>query len=89
MGSFRDRADIAGLSASRPGRRSGKRVGLFGMIFGCRHREMSRPFTVEGESYTTCLECGARKAFDTKSLRTFGPYYYPSEGTRFRGPAGG
>ncbi len=36
-------------------------------LFGCHHRHISRVFTIEGESYRVCLDCGSRFAY---SLRT-------------------
>ena len=47
-------------------------------IFGCWHRKLSRPFTLDGETYRTCMACGARRRFDTKRWETVGPYYYPA-----------
>ena len=51
----------------------GKRIGE---IFGCRHREMSRPFSRHGESYRVCISCGARRRFDEKTWNSSGRYYY-------------
>jgi hypothetical protein len=45
-------------------------------VFGCRHKEMSRPFTRDGESYRACLECGARRKFDSARWEMVGAYYY-------------
>jgi hypothetical protein len=45
-------------------------------VFGCWHTEMSRPFTLDGESYRTCLECGARRNFDSARWEMVGAYYY-------------
>ena len=47
-------------------------------VFGCWHREMSRPFTLGGQSYRACLDCGARRAFDTANWKMVGAYYYGS-----------
>jgi hypothetical protein len=55
----------------------GEQIGIFGKVFGCWHKELSRPFTSVKESYRVCLDCGARKQFDTQTLKTFGPFYYP------------
>lgn len=45
--------------------------------FGCWHREMSRPFTLQrAGSYRVCLECGAHRRFDLKAWEMTGPYYY-------------
>ncbi|GIU81832.1 MAG: hypothetical protein D6687_02130 [Acidobacteria bacterium] len=58
----------------------GYRISFLRSIFGCWHKQgLSRPF-VDPETkkaYRVCLKCGARKAFDQKSLKTFGPFYYP------------
>ena len=45
-------------------------------VFGCWHSEMSRPFTHDGESYRACLECGARRKFDSAKWEMVGAYYY-------------
>ena len=55
----------------------GTRIGLLGKIFGCWHKEMSRPFTNKKGSYRVCLDCGARRMFDTKSFKTLGRFYFP------------
>jgi len=49
---------------------------LASRVFKCRHREMSRPFTRSGETYRACLDCGARRRFDTDNFRMTGPYYF-------------
>lgn len=55
----------------------GDRIGIVGKIFGCWHKQLSRPFTNKGASYRSCLHCGARKKFNTETLKTDGPFYYP------------
>jgi hypothetical protein len=45
-------------------------------IFGCTHKEMSRPFSRQGESYRVCISCGARRSFDQQLWNSAGPYYY-------------
>jgi len=55
----------------------GAKIGLVGKLFGCWHKQLSRPFTNNKSSYRTCLRCGARKRFDAQNLKTFGPFYYP------------
>jgi hypothetical protein len=47
-------------------------------VFGCWHSDMSRPFTHDGESYRTCLDCGARRDFDPTRWEMIGAYYYNS-----------
>jgi hypothetical protein len=68
---------IADKTINRTENTFGDKIGLFGKMFGCWHKEISRPFTSVRESYRVCLDCGARKQFDTKTLKTFGPFYYP------------
>ncbi len=55
----------------------GKKIGIIGKLFGCWHKEMSRPFTTRSSSYRSCLDCGARRHFDPADFKTSGPYFYP------------
>ncbi len=55
----------------------GEKVGLLGKIFGCWHEDMSRPFSHEHIAYRSCMKCGARKQFDSETLRTHGSFYFP------------
>lgn len=55
----------------------GEKIGLLAQLFGCWHKQISRPFTIEKDSYQACLRCGARKPFDTKNLKTYGSFHYP------------
>jgi hypothetical protein len=48
-------------------------------IFQCWHRDLSRPFTIEGETYRVCLHCGARRRFIAESWRTVGDFYHNSD----------
>ena len=45
-------------------------------IFGCAHKEMSRPFSRHGESYRVCIGCGAHRRFDAQTWKPQGPFYY-------------
>lgn len=51
----------------------GRRLGA---IFGCPHKEMSRPFSRQGETYRVCISCGARRNFDGETWNSSGPYYF-------------
>lgn len=51
-----------------------------GEIFGCQHKEMSRPFSRQGETFRVCITCGARRRFDAKNWNTVGPFYYKAAG---------
>ena len=68
---------IAEAVISRHEEPLGEKIGFFGKLFGCWHRELSRPFTDKKLTYRTCLGCGARREFDTDTLITSGPFYYP------------
>jgi len=35
-------------------------VRVLDFIFGCRHRNLSRVFTISGRTYKVCWECGAK-----------------------------
>ena len=39
-------------------------------IFGCRHRNLSRPFTCSRRTYQVCLDCGRQVPY---SLETMSP----------------
>lgn len=53
-------------------------IGFLAGLFGCRHKELSRPFTIGKESYRACPNCGARREFDPVSLKTYGHFYFPN-----------
>jgi len=59
------------------GNPSGGAVGsLMARVFGCWHRKMSRPFTEQGQTYKTCLSCGARRQFNLGRWEVQGDFYY-------------
>lgn len=33
-------------------------LGVFQFIFGCRHRHLSRVFTIKHRTYKVCFDCG-------------------------------
>jgi hypothetical protein len=35
-----------------------KLLAIFQFIFGCRHRHMSRVFTIKSRTYKVCFDCG-------------------------------
>jgi hypothetical protein len=45
-------------------------------MFGCWHREMSRPFSHQGRAYRVCLSCGAQRRFDLGNWKMRGSFYY-------------
>lgn len=36
--------------------------------FGCRHRKLSRVFTIDGRSYKVCCDCGARFFYSLETM---------------------
>lgn len=56
----------------------GRKIGFFVRLFGCWHFKISRPLTIEKETYCVCTNCGARIRFDTETLKTVGNYYFPT-----------
>lgn len=55
----------------------GDKVGFFASLFGCWHKNLTRPFTLGKTAYRSCLDCGARKPFNTDTLMTERRFYYP------------
>jgi len=48
---------------------------VLNLLFGCRHRRITRPITPvhkpgtpAGETYVACLECGRRFRYDLKTM---------------------
>ena len=41
---------------------------IMNWLFGCRHRQLSRAFTSNGETYKVCLKCGARLSYSWKTM---------------------
>jgi hypothetical protein len=37
-------------------------------LFGCPHRSLSRPFTINGRTYEVCLDCGARFTYSLETM---------------------
>jgi hypothetical protein len=45
-------------------------------LLGCWHREMSRPFSRDGQAHRTCLSCGASRKFNVGRWEMQGEFYY-------------
>jgi hypothetical protein len=64
--------NLVQLESSVPGR-----IGsLVARVFGCRHAEMSRPFSRDGRAYRSCLNCGAQRHFNLGNWQMQGSFYY-------------
>jgi len=77
MQSVLEQNRIAQAIINRTEETFGHKIGLLAKIFGCWHKKISRPFTIGSDSYRACLNCGARKHFDPRTLKTFGSFHYP------------
>lgn len=42
---------------------------IFNFFFGCRHEDLTRPFTLEHETYKVCLDCGSHVYYSPVTLR--------------------
>ena len=56
----------------------GRKVGLMAKLFGCRHGNVGRPFTIGKTAYRSCLNCGARRQFNPDTMETHGNFYFPT-----------
>ena len=65
------------LAADNHSRAFGRRIGLIARIFGCWHKQISRPFQEGADSYVTCLGCGARRRYDAEEFMLVGAFHYP------------
>jgi hypothetical protein len=45
-----------------------KLVSVLELLFGCRHNHLSRVFTLKGESYRVCCDCGAKYAYSLETM---------------------
>jgi hypothetical protein len=79
MQAILEQNQIAEFINNKEVRGFGDKIGVVASIFGCWHRNLTRPFLSGGDSYRACLNCGARKHFDTESLQTYGRFHFPPE----------
>jgi hypothetical protein len=43
-------------------------LAVLDFLFGCHHADLSRVFTLQGETYKVCCQCGAKFAYSLKSM---------------------
>ena len=43
-------------------------LAILDYLFGCHHDHLSRVFTVGGESYKVCCDCGAKFAYSLQTM---------------------
>ena len=42
---------------------------IFEFLFGCRHAELTRVFTIGGQTYRVCTACGSRFSYSLANMR--------------------
>src|SRR5271165_5830504 len=43
-------------------------LAILDFLFGCHHLHLSRVFTLQGETYRVCCDCGARFAYSLETM---------------------
>ena len=43
-------------------------LAILDFLFGCHHVHLSRVFTLQGETYRVCCDCGAKFAYSLKTM---------------------
>ena len=44
------------------------------ILFGCSHSKLTRPFTLDDETYKVCLDCGKRVYYSAREMRPLTPW---------------
>ncbi len=44
-------------------------INFVSSAFGCGHGRMSRPFTIDRQTYLVCLDCGRKVFYSTERMR--------------------
>ena len=42
---------------------------FYEIILGCRHEKLTRPFTIEQQTYKVCLDCGRQVYYSADAMR--------------------
>lgn len=42
---------------------------FYDILFGCRHDHLTRPFTLQRETYKVCLDCGKQIFYSPDTMR--------------------
>jgi hypothetical protein len=42
---------------------------LYEIVLGCSHQHMTRPFTLQQQTYMVCLDCGKRVYYSASAMR--------------------
>jgi hypothetical protein len=44
------------------------------IFFGCTHSRVTRPFTIDAETYEVCLDCGKQIYYSAQEMRPLTPW---------------
>jgi len=44
-------------------------ISVFESLFGCRHGNLSRPFTIEGQTYKVCMDCSSHVFYSPDTMK--------------------
>lgn len=59
-------------------------LAMLDFIFGCHHVHLSRVFTLQGETYQVCCDCGAKFAYSLETMSIVRRLPLAPASTRFR-----
>jgi hypothetical protein len=59
-------------------------LAVLDFLFGCHHVHLSRAFTLTGETYKVCCDCGAKYAYSLETMSIERRLPLTSVSTRFR-----
>ena len=59
-------------------------LAILDFLFGCHHVHLSRVFTLQGETYRVCCDCGAKSAYSLETMSIEHRLPLTSALTRFR-----
>jgi hypothetical protein len=59
-------------------------LAILDFLFGCHHLQLSRVFTLQGETYQVCCDCGARFAYSLETMSIERRLPFTPALTRFR-----
>lgn len=77
------------LVTRRRDKHHGSLRGAIGRVLTCRHRQLSRPFTRDNQTYLVCLRCGMRRQFDLAAWKPRGGFYVETLDQGVVAPHGG
>ena len=43
-------------------------LAILDLVFGCHHLHLSRVFTLQGETYRVCCDCGSKFAYSLETM---------------------